>query len=251
LSAGTDAPPDLLGREAETERLDALIDGLPTAGGALILRGEAGIGKSALLERSRVQRSSLCDRQVFGQTDDRMQQLVQPSERELGPRFNADRREDSATSGFGAGRGVRGERRTRAGSVPGALAAFQLVCDTADRSPLVLLVDDAQWIDQSTLGALTFIARRLEGEPVALVAAVRAGHSTPLEDAHVPTVDLARLSASAAARFLDQRAPELTRSSERASSARQLAIRWRWSSLRGVPRMPRRITLESRHVQPR
>jgi len=56
---------------------------------------------------------------------------------------------------------------------------------------------------------LTFIARRLDSEPVALVAAVRAGHPTPLDDVHLPSLDLERLSASAAAILLDQRGPEL------------------------------------------
>jgi hypothetical protein len=61
-----------------------------------------------------------------------------------------------------------------------ALAAFQLVCEAADHGPVVLIVDDAQWLGQSSIGARTFIARRLESEPVALVAAVRGGHATPL-----------------------------------------------------------------------
>src|SRR5882724_6142097 len=52
-SARTAAVADLIGRDAETELLDELIDGLPSAGGALIVRGEAGIGKSALLRRAR------------------------------------------------------------------------------------------------------------------------------------------------------------------------------------------------------
>src|SRR5712691_8145792 len=52
-SARTDAVADLIGREAESELLDELIDGLPNGGGALIVRGEAGIGKSALLQRAR------------------------------------------------------------------------------------------------------------------------------------------------------------------------------------------------------
>ena len=90
-----------------------------------------------------------------------------------------------------------------------ALAAFQLVCDAADAGPVVLIVDDAQWLDRSSMGALAFIARRLESEPVVLLAAVRAGHATPLDDARLATLALERLGASAAAKLLDQRAPEL------------------------------------------
>jgi len=90
-----------------------------------------------------------------------------------------------------------------------ALAAFQLVCDLAEAGPVVLIVDDAQWIDQSSMRALTFIARRLDSEPVALVAAIRSGRRTLLDDAHLPTLDVERLSVSASATLLDQRAPEL------------------------------------------
>jgi hypothetical protein len=77
------------------------------------------------------------------------------------------------------------------------------------RSPVVLIVDDAQWLDHSSMDALAFVARRLESEPVILVAAVRAGHATPFDGAHLATLDLERLSASAAATLLDQTAPEL------------------------------------------
>jgi len=74
---------------------------------------------------------------------------------------------------------------------------------------VVLIVDDAHWLDRSSLGALAFIARRLESEPLALVAAARAGGPTLLDDARLPTVDLERLSASAAAQLIDRAAPEL------------------------------------------
>src|SRR4029077_274080 len=90
-----------------------------------------------------------------------------------------------------------------------AVAAFQLVCELADPAPLVLIVDDAQWLDRSTLSVIAFIGRRVEGEHVALVAAIRSGHTTPLDDARLSTLDLGRMSASAAASLLDRNAPEL------------------------------------------
>ena len=83
------------------------------------------------------------------------------------------------------------------------------MCDAADDGPLVLIADDAHWLDRSTLGVLTFIARRLESEPVALVAAVREGYATPLDDAGLPYLELERLTPSAAAELLDRSAPDL------------------------------------------
>jgi DNA-binding CsgD family transcriptional regulator len=90
-----------------------------------------------------------------------------------------------------------------------ALAVFQLVSGAADASPLILIVDDAQWVDRSSLGVLSFVARRLESEPVALVAAVRDGFATPLEEARLPTVEVARLDEAEAAELLDRSAPDL------------------------------------------
>jgi len=88
-----------------------------------------------------------------------------------------------------------------------AVAAFQLICDVADSVPIVLIVDDAQWLDRST-SAYCFHARRLEVEHVGLVAAIRRDRrhlsTTP------PTYHRSRrLSASAAAHLLDREAPEL------------------------------------------
>src|SRR6202022_2039855 len=68
-----------------------------------------------------------------------------------------------------------------------SVAAFQLLCDAADARPVVLIVDDAHWLDRSSLGALAFIARRLESEPLGLGAAVRAGEPTLLHEARLPT----------------------------------------------------------------
>jgi predicted ATPase len=87
-----------------------------------------------------------------------------------------------------------------------AVAAFQLVCAAADSTPIVLTVDDAHWVDRSSLTVLAFIARRLENEPVALVVAVRPGQATPFDSAHLRTLELDRLSAAAAAMLLDRHA---------------------------------------------
>ncbi len=208
-SVRTDAVTDLIGREAESELLDELIDGLPNAGGALIVRGEAGIGKSALLQRARERLRGRGGRvlSTVGVESEAelafagLHQLLHPIIGLTEHLSEAQRRAIDAAFG------VSGEVEPDPFRV--ALAAFQLVCDAADAGPIVLIVDDAQWLDHSSMGALTFIARRLESEPVVLVAAVRAGHATPLDGAHLATLDLERLSASAAATLLDQTAPEL------------------------------------------
>src|SRR6266511_1110362 len=208
-SARSQAVTDLIGRDAELQLLDELTDGLANSGGALIFRGEAGIGKSALLEyaRARVTASGGRVLSSIGAESEAelafagLHQLLHPI---IGL---TEHLSEAQRHAIDAAFGVSVEHEPDPFRV--ALAAFQLICDAADAGPVVLLIDDAQWIDQSTLGALTFIARRLDSEPVALLVAVRAGYSTPLDGAHLPTLELERLSGAAAASLLDQRAPEL------------------------------------------
>ena len=91
-----------------------------------------------------------------------------------------------------------------------ALAAYRLLSDAADSSPLLLIADDAQWLDRSSLDVLTFIARRLDNEPVVFIAGVRDGFSTALEEAGLPILQLGRLSASDSEKLLDRVAPGLS-----------------------------------------
>ena len=90
-----------------------------------------------------------------------------------------------------------------------ALAAHRLVCDAAEAHPLALIVDDAHGLHRSSLGVLSFIVRRVETEAVALIAAIRDGYVTPLQEARLPTLHLRRLSPAAAEALLD-RAPDLS-----------------------------------------
>ena len=91
-----------------------------------------------------------------------------------------------------------------------ALAVYRLISDAADSSPLVLIADDAQWLDRSSLDVLAFIGRRLDNEPVAFIASVRDGFSTALEEAGLPILELDRLSASDSERLLYRVAPRLS-----------------------------------------
>ena len=77
-------------------------------------------------------------------------------------------------------------------------------------SPLLLIADDTQWLDRSSLDVLTFIARRLDNEPVVFIAGVRDGFGTALEEAGLPILQLERLSAADSERLLDRVASELS-----------------------------------------
>ncbi len=204
-----DAGPELIEREQESAVLDALLDRLPDGGGALVVRGEPGIGKSVLLQRMRRRAAAQGARPLVTSGVESeaefafagLHQLLRPLIGALTQLPESQRQILAAALGLGLD--------LKPDPYRVAVAAFQLICDVADSVPLVLIVDDAQWLDRASLSVIAFIGRRLEAEHVALVAATRSGHSTALDDARLPTLDLERLSASAAARLLDRTAPEL------------------------------------------
>jgi DNA-binding NarL/FixJ family response regulator len=202
-------PSDLIGRDGEDERLGALIDHLPHGGGTLLVSGEAGIGKSALLDRAggrarELRMRTLATAGVESEAElafAGLHQLLSPvlELRELLP----DPQRGALEAAFGISRGFESDPFLV------ALAAYQLLCEAAGQCPIVLIADDAHWLDRSSLGVISFIARRLETEPIALVAALRPGYATTLEETRLPVLELDRLTAAASAELLDKRAPDL------------------------------------------
>ncbi|HEX4215256.1 MAG TPA: AAA family ATPase, partial [Candidatus Dormibacteraeota bacterium] len=200
---------DLIGRQGEVDLLDSLLDRIPGRGGALLVRGAPGIGKSALLQRTRRRADTLGvltlatsgveseAELAFAGLHQLLRPLIERRDRLPDPQRHA------LEAAFGIGAEVQPDPFRL------AVGAFQLVSDAADSSPLVLIVDDAHSLDRPSLGVLAFIACRLESEPVALVAALRSGFQTALEDAGLPVLDLDRLSPRASAELLDREAPDL------------------------------------------
>ena len=162
----------LLGRRSECATLDQLVAGVRAGHSwALVLRGEAGMGKSALLEYL-AQHSSGCDVARTAGVESEMelayaglQQLCAPFlarlERLPGPQ------RDAIGTAFGLRDGEAPDRFLV------GLAVLSLLSDVAEDRPLVCVVDDAQWLDAASAQALAFVARRLGAESVGLVFAVR------------------------------------------------------------------------------
>ncbi len=166
--------PGLRGRRGECEVLDELLARVRKGeSGVLVLRGEAGIGKTALLERlagsasgfrvawaagveSEMELSHAALHQLCAPFTERIQSLPGPQRDALDIAFG--RRGGDAPSRFLVG-----------------LAVLGLFSDAAEGMPLLCIVDDAQWLDEASLQTLAFVARRLGGESVAMVLAVRAG----------------------------------------------------------------------------
>jgi DNA-binding CsgD family transcriptional regulator len=209
VATGAQPAAELVGRSAETERIDAIFNGLGRGGDALLIRGDPGIGKSALLHHARLRADAAGIRSLLttGVESEAelafagLHQLLQPilGIREMLP----DRPRRVLEAAFC----IAGDLEPDLFRV--ATAVHQLVCEAAESGPLILIVDDANWLDESSLAVLAFIARRLELEPVAFLAAARSGYATRLAESGLPTIELERLSAEAAADLLDRSAPGL------------------------------------------
>jgi DNA-binding CsgD family transcriptional regulator len=210
VSSPPDANSGLIGRDGEVARVDALLDGVRDRGGALVIRGEPGIGKSALLESARGRASSLGARTLATVGVESESELAFAGLHQLlGPIGNRiERLPDPQRRALDAALGVADF--VEADPFRVAVAAYRLVSDAGDSSPLLLIADDAQWLDRSSLDVLSFIARRLENEPVVLIAGVREGFSTALEEAGLPILQLRRLSASDSEKLLDRVASGLS-----------------------------------------
>src|SRR4051812_10548716 len=165
-------PPVLLGRADERELLDRLLENVRAGQSAvLVVRGEAGVGKTALLHYSARQASGFRLARVAGVESEMelpfagLHQLCAP----LLGRLGALPQPQQAALGVALGRS--------SGPVPDrflvALAALSLLAEAAAERPLLCLVDDAQWLDGASGQVLGFVARRLLAESVGIVFGVR------------------------------------------------------------------------------
>jgi DNA-binding CsgD family transcriptional regulator/tetratricopeptide (TPR) repeat protein len=164
----------LLGRVDECAILDQLVD--QVAGGAgrvLVLRGDAGSGKSALLGHLREKASTWRTATAVGVESEMelaysaLHQLCAPLLDHL-HRLPGPQRDALATV-FGLAAGPVPDR------LMVGLATLTLLAEAAEERPLACVIDDAQWLDRASAQILAFVARRLLAEPIALVAAARRG----------------------------------------------------------------------------
>ncbi|GAA1376284.1 helix-turn-helix transcriptional regulator [Catellatospora chokoriensis] len=171
---------ELRGRRQELASLERVLAGARAGGSAvLVLRGEAGIGKTALLDHAARQAVGFHKTSVVGIESEfelafaSLHQLCTPLLGRLGELPGPQREALSVAFGL------------RQGEAPNrflvGLAVLNLLAGTARDRPLVCLVDDAQWLDDASRQVLAFVARRLQAEPVALIFAVRE----PDEDRHL------------------------------------------------------------------
>ena len=169
----------LRGRSSECETLRGLLATVRSGRSeVLVLRGEAGVGKTALLEYTAEQASGFRRIEVAGIQSDMelafagLQQLCAPLMKHV-DELPEPQREALAVA-FGRGVGPTPDRFLV------GLAVLSLMAASANGQPLLCVVDDAQWLDQVSVQTLAFVARRLVADPVALVFAVRDGGAEAL-----------------------------------------------------------------------
>ncbi|MPY51082.1 helix-turn-helix transcriptional regulator [Streptomyces acidicola] len=195
---------ELFGRHTETAALDRLLDrAAHGSGSGLVLWGEPGIGKTALLEHA-VEAAS--DATVLRCRGSRM---------EAGLAFAAlhellwpvmDRLDRLAAPQAAALRGALGLSRDTTNRFLIGAAVLSLVSDLARERPVLVAVDDAQWVDEATAHCLGFLARRVANGPVAVLL---TGHEDPASGPWegLPALEVVGLADDDARRLLVAAAP--------------------------------------------
>jgi DNA-binding CsgD family transcriptional regulator len=195
----------LVGRDAERARVGALLEAAQESrSGALVIRGEPGIGKTALLEDARAQ---ACDMQVLdargveSESDlpfAGLHQLTRPA------LHLTDRLPSRQADGLRGALGLAdrpGEDRFLI-----SVACLSLLSELAEGGPVLCLVDDAQWLDVPSADVLVFVARRLGAEGIAMLFAARESDHVHFEAPGVPTVELGPLDGDSAMALLSRHA---------------------------------------------
>src|ERR1700734_1778193 len=162
----------LLDRLPERAALSQLLDAARAGrSGVLVMAGEPGVGKTALLDWAIESAAGLRVARVAGVQSEMelafaaLQQLCAPMLVKLADLPDPQR--DALRVAFGLNSGTAPDRFLV------GLAALGLLSEVAEQQPLLCLIDDAQWLDHASAQALTFVARRWVAEPVALVFATR------------------------------------------------------------------------------
>ncbi|MDV3129510.1 AAA family ATPase [Mycobacterium sp. 21AC1] len=193
--------PNLVGRQRECTLLADVPSGLRQGDSAVwVIRGEAGIGKSALLEYVAAQASDLTVTRARGIEADMelayasLHQLCAPFFGEIDALPEPQR--DALRVAFGMAAGDPPDRFLV------GLAVLTLLTRASETRPVLVVIDDAQWLDQVSLQTLEFVARRLLAEAVAMVFAVRDPEGQGVLEA-LPELRIGGLDPAAAGELLE------------------------------------------------
>lgn len=217
----------LRGREVESARLDGLLDAAREGNSsALLIRGQPGVGKSALLRHALDRATGMTTVVVRGIESESelpfagLADLVRALKQSLAgipPVQSA-----VLTGAVALGPPVGGDRFAV------YAATFSLLASAAESSPLLVVVDDIQWLDTGSAEALLFAARRVSAEGVLLLFALREGEPSALNLSDLPVLQVTGLRAEASMQVLAEQsapvAPGVAAALHRATQGNPLAL---------------------------
>ncbi|HTW02928.1 MAG TPA: AAA family ATPase [Streptosporangiaceae bacterium] len=193
----------LIGRDRELSRLRGLVDPAPAQSRILVILGDPGMGKTALLNETTWQARSagMALLAVAGRESEQdlafagLHQLLRPV---LDRAAGLPERQVKALAGaFGLA-----PDPAPADALLTGMAVLTMLSDLSEDRPLLVTADDAQWLDRASLDALAFAARRLEPEPLVLLLGARGTTAPPGFERDIPELRLRPLSPPDAGRLL-------------------------------------------------
>lgn len=205
--SGPAAVSGLFGRDRELGLIEAFIAGTAVGGGALLLLGEPGVGKTVLLDAAEMMAAGLRIVRAAGVEFEAdlpfsgLHQLLLPLHEEFSKLSSVHR--DALNAALGFGEGTTPDRLVICN------ATLMVLQRSAAARPVLVIVDDLPWLDRASAAVLGFVARRLSGSRVGLLAAARTGQGGFLESAGLPELELQPLDEEAAGGLLSVRFPAL------------------------------------------
>jgi len=193
----------LLGRRAECARLDGLIDYAQAENSAvLVIRGEPGVGKSALLQYASERAAAsgmttLYARGIESESELSFANLADLIRPIRGVLSAIPPTQSAVLSGaLALGPPVPGDR------FAACVATLSVLAAAAEKTPLLVAVDDVQWLDASSAEALFFVARRLGTEGITMLFTFREGEPMSVDLAGLPSLKLGGLDEAASMQLL-------------------------------------------------
>jgi DNA-binding CsgD family transcriptional regulator len=206
----------LVGRGTELALLDRVIGGIEHEGASVLVRGQPGVGKTSILRAaSDAARHRGALVLIANGVEPEAMLPFSGLHQLLSPLMSGVAslplvQHDALSTAFGA----------VAGPPPAlfltALAALTLITDAAGSQPVVLVVDDVQWLDAPTQDVLAFVSRRLRHDPVVMISGLRDGHPVALSSADVVEINLPPLDAESSRELLATVTGDLTPADQRA-----------------------------------
>ena len=209
ISALGQSPTSLIGRGKDIEFLCAFADGAAVDGSALLLTGDPGVGKTVLLDVTATHAAGSGSRVLRGTGAQfevnvsyaGLNQIVHPVLDGLSYLPPVQKRALSVALGL------------EDGAPPDQMVVFNavlaLLFRAASTRPLLIIIDDLPWLDRASAVALGFVARRLTGTRVGLIAAARSGEEGFFDHAGLPGYEVQPLDYAAASALLQDRFPAL------------------------------------------